>query len=64
MLQLLDDGQVTDSKGTKVDFKNCIVLFTSNVGSEFITDLGGSEGDQAFMRERVEGAMRDRVSIL
>jgi len=60
MLQLLDDGQVTDSKGTKVDFKNCIVLFTSNVGSEFITDLGGSEGDQALMRERVEGAMRDR----
>jgi len=59
MLQMLDDGQVTDSKGTKVDFKNCIIIFTSNIGSQDIIDLGGSEGDQALMRERVTNAMRD-----
>ncbi|KAL3766572.1 hypothetical protein ACHAW5_003875 [Stephanodiscus triporus] len=58
MLQLLDDGQVTDSKGTKVDFKNCIVIFTSNIGSKDIMELGGNPRDQALMRERVTSAMR------
>ena len=58
MLQLLDDGQVTDSKGTKVNFKNCIVIFTSNVGGQDIIDLGGSDGDQELMRQRVTDAMR------
>ena len=61
MLQLLDDGQVTDSKGNKVNFKNCIVIFTSNVGSQDIIELGGSEGDQELMRERVTNAMRAQV---
>jgi ATP-dependent Clp protease ATP-binding subunit ClpA len=60
MLQLLDDGQVTDSKGTKVDFKNCIVIFTSNIGSQDIIELGGA--DQALMKERVMNAMRANVS--
>lgn len=63
MLQLLDDGQVTDSKGTKVDFKNCIVIFTSNIGSQDIIDLGGADGDQALMKERVANAMRANVSF-
>lgn len=58
MLQLLDDGQVTDSKGTTVNFKNCIVIFTSNVGSQDIIDLGGSDGDQELMKQRVTDAMR------
>lgn len=62
MLQLLDDGQVTDSKGTKVSFKNCIVIFTSNIGSQDIMDLGGADGDQALMKERVTNAMRANVS--
>lgn len=62
MLQLLDDGQVTDSKGTKVDFKNCIVIFTSNIGSQDIIELGGADGDQALMKERVFNAMRANVS--
>jgi len=56
MLQLLDDGQVTDSKGTKVDFKNCIVIFTSNIGSQDIIELGGA--NPALMRERVFNAMK------
>ena len=62
MLQLLDDGQVTDSKGTKVSFKNCIVIFTSNIGSKDIIDLGGADGDQALMKEKVNNAMRANVS--
>ncbi|HMO20403.1 MAG TPA: AAA family ATPase, partial [Candidatus Melainabacteria bacterium] len=44
LLQILDDGQLTDSKGRKVDFKNTIIIMTSNTGAEFITrtrlDLG------------------------
>lgn len=42
MLQLLDDGRVTDGKGKVVDFKNTIVLFASNIGSQAILDLNGS----------------------
>src|SRR5688500_5404806 len=38
MLQLLDDGRLTDSKGRTVDFKNTVVIMTSNVGSVFIAD--------------------------
>ena len=36
LLQILDDGQITDSKGRKVDFKNTIIIMTSNLGSEFL----------------------------
>ena len=63
MLQLLDDGQVTDSKGNKVNFKNCIVIFTSNIGSQDIIELGGADGDQALMKQRVTDAMRANVSL-
>lgn len=45
MLQLLDDGRVTDSKGNVVNFCNCVVIFTSNVGSQTILDVSSSEGD-------------------
>lgn len=45
MLQLLDDGRVTDSKGNVVNFCNCIVIFTSNVGSQTILDVSSTEGD-------------------
>ena len=55
MLQLLDDGQVTDSKGNKVSFKNCIVIFTSNVGSKDIIDL---QGDTELIKAKVTEAMR------
>lgn len=45
MLQLLDDGRVTDSKGNVVNFCNCVIIFTSNVGSQSILDVSSSEGD-------------------
>ena len=38
MLQLLDDGRLTDSKGRTVDFKNTVVIMTSNIGSHFIAE--------------------------
>ena len=38
MLQLLDDGRLTDGKGRTVDFRNCVIIMTSNVGSHFIAD--------------------------
>lgn len=57
MLQLLDDGRVTDSKGNVVNFKNTVVIFTSNVGSKDILDLAG---DQELMRERVIDAMKEK----
>jgi ATP-dependent Clp protease ATP-binding subunit ClpC len=43
-LQMLDDGQVTDSHGRKVSFKNCIILMTSNVGTRLIKDFGTGVG--------------------
>ena len=61
MLQMLDDGRLTDSKGNTVNFRNTICIFTSNIGSSDILDLIGSseEGDQEIMRERVTEAMRN-----
>ena len=41
LLQVLDDGRLTDGHGRTVDFKNCIVVMTSNVGSEHIADVVG-----------------------
>ena len=38
LLQILDDGRLTDGQGKKVDFKNCIIIMTSNVGAKLITD--------------------------
>lgn len=62
MLQILDDGRVTDSRGNVVNFKNTVIIFTSNVGSQDILDLGGSSGpaDQEIMKDRVRAAMKDK----
>jgi ATP-dependent Clp protease ATP-binding subunit ClpB len=61
MLQLLDDGRLTDSKGTSVNFRNTICIFTSNIGSQDILDLNGSseDGQQEMMKQRVTQAMKD-----
>ncbi len=56
LLQLLDDGRLTDSHGRTVDFKNTVVIMTSNIGSQFIQELGGR--DEAEMRKRITEAMR------
>ena len=44
LLQLLDDGQLTDSMGRKVNFKNCMVIMTSNVGIKKLQDFGAGVG--------------------
>jgi ATP-dependent Clp protease ATP-binding subunit ClpB len=58
MLQILDDGRVTDSQGRTVDFKNTIIIMTSNIGSQYILDLAGDDSQYEEMRSRVLEAMR------
>jgi ATP-dependent Clp protease ATP-binding subunit ClpB len=58
MLQILDDGRVTDSQGRTVDFKNTIIIMTSNIGSQFILDVAGDNSRYEEMRSRVMEAMR------
>ena len=55
LLQLLDDGRLTDGHGRTVDFKNTVVIMTSNIGSQYIQDL---QNDEEEMRRRVMDAMR------
>jgi ATP-dependent Clp protease ATP-binding subunit ClpB len=57
-LQILDDGRVTDSQGHTVDFKNTIIIMTSNIGSQYILDLAGDDSRYEEMRSRVMEAMR------
>ena len=57
MLQLLDDGRLTDGKGRTVDFKNSVVIMTSNVGSQFIADRavrGETDLDEGTRRQLLE----------
>ena len=51
LLQLLDDGRLTDGHGRTVDFKNTIVILTSNVGSRWIKELGVEQARQQVMEE-------------
>ncbi|MBV8124164.1 MAG: AAA family ATPase, partial [Paucibacter sp.] len=56
LLQVLDDGRLTDGQGRTVDFKNCVVVMTSNLGSQHIMALSG-ESDQ-IIREAVWGEVK------
>jgi ATP-dependent Clp protease ATP-binding subunit ClpB len=55
LLQLLDDGRLTDGQGRTVNFKNTVVVMTSNVGSQWIKELGGKDDEE--MRRRVMEAV-------
>ena len=57
LLQLLDDGRLTDGQGRTVDFRNTLVIMTSNLGSQWILELG--EEDRAEMERRVQEALRE-----
>ncbi|MBF2028103.1 MAG: ATP-dependent chaperone ClpB [Oscillatoriales cyanobacterium C42_A2020_001] len=59
-LQILDDGRVTDAQGHTVDFKNTIIIMTSNIGSQFILDVAGDDTQYEVMRSRVVDAMRSQ----
>jgi len=52
LLQVLDDGRLTDGQGRTVDFRNCVIIMTSNLGSQVIQELSG-EANYAKMKEAV-----------
>jgi ATP-dependent Clp protease ATP-binding subunit ClpB len=58
MLQILDDGRVTDGQGRTVDFTNAVLILTSNIGSQSILDLGGDDNQHQEMESRVNDALR------
>ena len=57
LLQVLDDGRITDSQGRTVDFKNTIIILTSNLGSQFLLDGIGTDGE-------ISQEARDQVNEL
>ncbi|MEX2381679.1 MAG: ATP-dependent chaperone ClpB [Opitutales bacterium] len=58
LLQVLDDGRITDSQGRTVDFKNTAMIMTSNVGSRFLTEGFSGEGISESVRESVFAELR------
>ena len=58
LLQVLDDGRLTDGKGRTVDFKNAVVIMTSNVGSREIQEAAAA-GDETKMRQRAMEVLRE-----
>jgi ATP-dependent Clp protease ATP-binding subunit ClpC len=58
LLQVLDDGRLTDNKGRTVDFKNTVVIMTSNVGAELIPDAETMERDYDAVEDRLLDALR------
>jgi len=58
-LQILDDGQLTDSHGRTVNFKNTIIIMTSNIGSDMLLDEIKAKGDPERLREDLMARMRD-----
>ena len=57
LLQILDDGRITDSQGRTVDFKNTIIILTSNLGSQYLLD--GIEPDGSISEEAQEAVMAE-----
>ncbi|MEO0648392.1 MAG: AAA family ATPase, partial [Cyanobacteria bacterium J06650_10] len=58
LLQVLDDGRITDSQGRTVDFRNTVIVMTSNIGSEHILDVAGDDAQFEEMETRVLAALR------
>ncbi|MWC00017.1 AAA family ATPase [Agromyces seonyuensis] len=58
LLQVLDDGRLTDGQGRTVDFRNTVVIMTSNLGSEFLASRSGAMG---FVQDASRGALPDDV---
>jgi len=56
LLQILDEGRMTDGQGRTVDFRNTVIIMTSNVGSQWIQELAGVDDKE--MRQRVTEALR------
>lgn len=56
LLQILDDGRITDSQGRTIDFKNTIIIMTSNLGSEYILDE--TENSESFVMNELKNTFR------
>ncbi|MCA1004756.1 ATP-dependent Clp protease ATP-binding subunit [Rhodococcus hoagii] len=61
LLQVLDDGRLTDGQGRTVDFKNTVLIMTSNLGSDIISSKGGALGFTTGDATAAEKPLRDRV---
>lgn len=59
-LQILDDGRLTDNQGKIVDFKNCIIIMTSNIGSDYLLENKESGGIQQDIRDRVMNELKTK----
>ncbi|CAB1251963.1 ATP-dependent chaperone ClpB [Clostridium sp. WLY-B-L2] len=57
-LQILDDGRLTDNQGKVVDFKNCIIIMTSNIGSSYLLENKSAVGIDKDVRDRVMNDMK------
>ena len=67
LLQILDDGRLTDSHGRTVDFKNCVIIMTSNIGARIITDkktLGFSNKDNSQTEKEYENIKKEVMTEL
>ncbi|CDF77432.1 unnamed protein product [Chondrus crispus] len=60
LLQVLDDGRLTDSQGRTIDFSNAVMIFTSNIGSSDILDVAGDPSLREVMRARVMNALQSQ----
>lgn len=58
LLQVLDDGRITDGHGRTVDFRNTILIMTSNIGSQYIMDESNAEQREALVNEALRGHFR------
>ena len=58
LLQVLDDGRITDGQGRTVDFKNTVIIMTSNIGTQFILDDSNAEQREAQVMEALRGHFR------
>ena len=61
LLQVLDDGRLTDGQGRTVDFRNTVIIMTSNLGSQIIAELAGT-GDESRIRREIQNVLENRVS--
>jgi ATP-dependent Clp protease ATP-binding subunit ClpB len=58
LLQVLDDGRITDGQGRTVDFKNTVIIMTSNIGSQFITEEESKEARSRLVMDALRGHFR------
>ncbi len=58
LLQVLDDGRITDGQGRTVDFRNTVIIMTSNIGSQHIQDMENSEQREALVRDSLKQFFR------